>query len=208
MTRVASCSDRNSPAVFHRILAITYRLVYSIQNTSECRLPSRITHPLDLANLTAVAALCCSPRILLHASRSGGSGRCRFRRWHPRRPGNRYSTAIRGMRESCQRTCSNSETGSTRAFQVDWRGIFKAVLLEGRARPRFMGTRGTLLSARHAKVGSGCRPGGGQKDVVQILSISVNHFFGYTELSWRIKVGKPLFNCLRRDGSSYEKSQL
>jgi hypothetical protein len=96
-------SDKNLPVVFRRILAITYRLVCSNMKVFKWDATSRITHSLDLADLTAVAALCCSPRILLHASRSGGGGRCRIRRGHPRRP-----DIVNGDSDvndkSCQRT--------------------------------------------------------------------------------------------------------
>jgi hypothetical protein len=57
------------------------------RETHNIIVPSRTTHSLDLADLTTVTALCCSSRVLLHASRSGGSGRGRLRLWHPRRPG-------------------------------------------------------------------------------------------------------------------------
>ena len=46
---------------------------------------------------------------------------------------------------------------------------FSNSTVKRRARPGFMGSRGTLLSARHARVGSDSRSGGGQKDDVQIL---------------------------------------
>jgi hypothetical protein len=70
-----------------------------------------------------------------------------------------------------------------------------------------MGSQGTLLSARHARVGSDSRSGGGQKDVVQILSASVDHFSGCTELSWANMIESSLF-CIARRNASEQESRL